>query len=82
MKAHWKTPKVKQWYSIIVDGKCLVTMLECGALSKEKSRIGNLCGIAIRPATSAQMIKVGASTKIPWWIIKKMYKMYLASVVA
>lgn len=74
-KILWKQPKEKEWFSFIVDGKCVATLPQSAAVDWEKSRLCRLIGIQVRSATPRQLIKVNALTVLPKRILRKMQVM-------
>lgn len=71
-KKYWKSPKQKQWFMFVVDGKVIECAEESASVLKDKKRLESLAGIEVLPATNEVLIQFRASTFIPYRILNKM----------
>jgi predicted acetyltransferase len=73
---YWKEPVEKAWFSFFADGKRVGTVEDSAKCQKEIRRLRGLAGIQVVEASSADMVKAGATTALPKRIINKMQSLY------
>lgn len=73
---YWKEPKMKRWWSFIVDGKCVWTLEQNASVLRDRARLRQYLGIVVMHATDEDLIAANSKTILPLRIINKMSDEY------
>jgi len=71
-KNNWTSPKPKEWYEFVVDGRIIGCCEGNTSTRKEIERLSHLKGIEIRPASNDTHLRFKTRTELPRRILEAM----------